>query len=186
MAETEAQWYILHTYSGYEVKVAEDLMKVVKNSNLRHLIEEVFVPGELITDENGEVVKIKDKEKDKEKGDKESKEKLFPCYVFVKMIVTNESWYICRNTRGVTGFVGPGSQPIPLSEDEVKNLGIISKEPTVSFAVGDMVCIKSGLLEGFEGTIKELDLDNNSVLVDVYMMGRITPAPLDISTIRKI
>ena len=99
MADTEAKWYILHTYSGYENKVANDIMKVVENRNLQNVIEEVYLPVEMTkqTKENGKEVEVE--------------EKLFPSYVFVKMIITNESWYICRNTRGVTGFVGPGSQP---------------------------------------------------------------------------
>ena len=137
MADTEAKWYILHTYSGYENKVASDIMKVVENQHLQNLIEEVYLPVEMTTEvkENGKEVQVE--------------EKLFPSYVFVKMIVTNESWYICRNTRGVTVFVGPGSQPTPLSEEEVKNLGIITKETGVSFDPGDRVIIKSGPLEGF-------------------------------------
>ncbi len=174
MADTQAQWYILHTYSGYEDKVAKDIKKVAENSNLQHLIEDVYLPTTTVTveKESGKIV--------------EEEEKLYPCYVFVKMIVTNESWYICRNTRGVTGFVGPGSQPIPLSEEEVKNLGIVTKENEASFAAGDMVSIKSGPLEGFEGTVKEVDAEKNTVLVDVYMFGQVTPATLEVSTIRKI
>ncbi len=174
MAETEAQWYILHTYSGYENKVASDIMKVVENRNLHHLIEDVYLPTVMTTEEkdSGKVVEVE--------------EKLYPCYVFVKMVVTNESWYICRNTRGVTGFVGPGSQPIPLSEEEVKNLGIVSKEADISFAVGDMVSIKSGPLEGFEGTVKEIDAEGKTALIDVSMFGRVTPATLELSTIKKI
>ena len=133
MADTEAKWYILHTYSGYENKVANDIMKVVENRNLQNVIEEVYLPVEMTkqTKENGKEVEVE--------------EKLFPSYVFVKMIITNESWYICRNTRGVTGFVGPGSQPTPLSEEEVKNLGIIEKETSISFDAGDRVSIKSRL-----------------------------------------
>ena len=131
MADTEAKWYILHTYSGYENKVASDIMKVVENRGLQNLIEEVYLPVEMTRQvkENGKEVEVE--------------EKLFPSYVFVKMIITNESWYICRNTRGVTGFVGPGSQPTPLSEEEVRNLGIITKETSVSLDVGDSVKIRT-------------------------------------------
>ena len=174
MADTQAQWYILHTYSGYENKVASDIMKVVENRNLRNLIEDVYLPTQTVTveKESGKMVEVE--------------EKIYPCYVFVKMIVTNESWYICRNTRGVTGFVGPGSQPIPLTEEEVRNLGIVSKEAQVSFEVGDMVSIRSGPLEGFEGTVKEIDTEKQTALIDVSMFGRVTPASLDISAIRKI
>ena len=174
MADTEAKWYILHTYSGYENKVANDIKKVVENRNFQNLIEDVFVPVEkqTRTKENGETELVD--------------EKLFPGYVFVKMIVTNESWYICRNTRGVTGFVGPGSQPTPLSEDEVKNLGITTKETTVSFDPGDRVSIKSGPLEGFEGVVKSVDVERMTADVDVSMFGRSTPATLELSAIAKI
>ena len=174
MADTQAQWYILHTYSGYENKVASDIMKVVENRNLQHLIEDVYLPTTVVTTEkeNGKTAEVE--------------EKLYPCYVFVKMIVTNESWYICRNTRGVTGFVGPGSQPIPLTEEEVRNLGIVSKEASLSFAIGDLVVIKSGPLEGFECTVKELDAEKQTALIDVSMFGRVTPATLEIASIRKI
>ena len=158
MADTEAKWYILHTYSGYENKVANDIMKVVENRNLQNIIEEEV----------------------------EVEEKLFPSYVFVKMIITNESWYICRNTRGVTGFVGPGSQPTPLSEEEVRNLGIVEKETSVSFDAGDRVSIKSGPLGGFEGVVKSIDLEHSTADVDVSMFGRSTPATLELSAIAKI
>lgn len=174
MADTETKWYILHTYSGYENKVASDIMKVVENRNLQHLIEDVFVPVETQNrpKKNGEMGQVE--------------EKLFPGYVFVKMIVTNESWYICRNTRGVTGFVGPGSQPTPLSEEEVRNLGIVTKETGVSFDPGDSVIIKSGPLEGFEGVVKNVDAEHMTADVDVSMFGRPTPTVIELSAIAKI
>jgi len=174
MADTEAKWYILHTYSGYENKVASDIMKVVENRGLQSLIEEVYLPVEMTRQvkENGKEVEVE--------------EKLFPSYVFVKMIITNESWYICRNTRGVTGFVGPGSQPTPLSEEEVRNLGIITKETSVSLDVGDSVKIKSGPLEGFEGTVSSVDPDQNKVVVDLVMMGQMAPTSFELSAVEKI
>ncbi len=174
MADTEAKWYILHTYSGYENKVASDIKKVAENRNIQNLIEDVYLPTKTVEveKENGKLVKVE--------------EKVFPSYVFVKMIVTNETWYICRNTRGVTGFVGPGSQPIPLTEEEVRNLGIASSEAEISFEVGDLVKIRNGPLEDFEGTIREIDKDKKTVLLDVSMFGRITPATLELSAIRKI
>lgn len=174
MADTEAKWYILHTYSGYENKVASDIMKVVENRNLQNLIEEVYLPVEMTKQvkENGKEVEVE--------------EKLFPSYVFVKMIITNESWYICRNTRGVTGFVGPGSQPTPLSEEEVRNLGITTKETSVSLDVGDSVKIKSGPLEGFEGTVSSIDPDHNKVVVDLVMMGQMAPTSFELSAVEKI
>ena len=175
MADSEAKWYILHTYSGYENKVAADIMKLVENRNLRHLIEDVMVPTvtKTIEKDNGKVVEVE--------------EKVYPGYVFVKMVETNESWYICRNTRGVTGFVGPESKPTPLSEAEVRDLEQGRKETAVSFEKGDKVVIKQGVLEGFEGTVSEVDEEKNTVLVDVFnMFGEVTPTTLEITAIKKI
>ena len=175
MADSEAKWYILHTYSGYENKVAADIMKVVENRNIRHLIEDVMVPTvtKTIEKDNGKVVEVE--------------EKVYPGYVFVKMVETNESWYICRNTRGVTGFVGPESKPTPLSEAEVRNLEQGREETAVSFEKGDKVVIKQGVLEGFEGTVSEVDEEKNTVLVDVFnMFGEVTPTTVEITAIKKI
>ena len=175
MADSEAKWYILHTYSGYENKVAADIMKVVENRNIRHLIEDVMVPTvtKTIEKDNGKVVEVE--------------EKVYPGYVFVKMVETNESWYICRNTRGVTGFVGPESKPTPLSEAEVRNLEQGRKETAVSFEKGDQVVIKEGVLEGFEGTVSEVDEEAKTVIVDVFnMFGEVTPTTLEITAIKKI
>ena len=175
MADSEAKWYILHTYSGYENKVAADIMKVVENRNIRHLIEDVMVPTGTRT-----------VEKDNGKVD-EVEEKVYPGDVFVKMVETNESWYICRNTRGVTGFVGPESKPTPLSEAEVRNLEQGRKETVASFEKGDKVVIKQGVLEGFEGTVSEVDEEKNTVIVDVFnMFGEVTPTTLEITAIKKI
>ena len=170
-----AKWYVVHTYSGYENKVANDIMKVVENRNIRHLIEDVMVPTvtKTIEKDNGKVVEVE--------------EKVYPGYVFVKMVETNESWYICRNTRGVTGFVGPESKPTPLSEAEVRNLEQGRKETAVSFEKGDKVVIKQGVLEGFEGTVSEVDEDKKTVIVDVFnMFGEVTPTTLEITAIKKI
>lgn len=170
---SEAKWYILHTYSGYENKVAANIMKLVENNNLHHLIEEVMVPTETVVEE-----------RDGKTHEYESK--LFPGYVYVKMVLTDDSWYICRNTRGVTGFVGPGSKPIPLTDAEVENLGVVQKTTGISFAVGDTVKIVSGQLVGLEGTVDEIDEANNSVSVTVSMFGRQTPATVEISAVQKI
>ena len=175
---SEAKWYILHTYSGYENKVANDIKTLAENRNLQHLIEDVMVPIGPATDDYGKPIL------DKEGNQKE--EKLFPCYVYVKMVMTDESWYICRNTRGVTGFVGPGSKPIPLTEEEVINLGVVKKVSEASVAVGDIVNIISGALEGFEGTVKEVDEAAGTVLVTVSMFGRETPTTLELSAVEKI
>lgn len=170
---SEAKWYILHTYSGYENKVANNIMKLVENGNLHHLIEEVMVPTEIVVEEH-------------DGKTKEVENKLYPSYVYVKMVMTDESWYICRNTRGCTGFVGPGSKPIPLTDEEVLNLGVVKKAAEISFAVGDTVNITSGALEGFEGVVQEIDEANSSVSVTVSMFGRETPATVEISAVQKI
>lgn len=175
MAESEAKWYIIHTYSGYENKVATDIMKVVENRGLQHLIEDVTIPTttNTIIKDNGQVVEVE--------------EKVYPGYVFVKMVKTDESWQLCRNTRGVTGFVGPESKPTPLSEEEVMNLERTSKAVKVSFEVGDKVVIKDGVLENFEGVVKEIDTEKQTAVVDVYnMFGEATPTTLELTAIRKI
>ncbi len=170
---SEAKWYVLHTYSGYENKVASNIMKLVENNNLHHLIEEVMVPTEIVVEERDGKVH-------------EYESKLFPSYVYVKMVHTDQSWYICRNTRGVTGFVGPGSEPIPLTDAEVANLGIVKKKAEVSFAVGDTIKIVSGALEGFEGTVDEINEADNTVSVTVSMFGRPTSATVEISAVSKL
>jgi transcriptional antiterminator NusG len=170
---SEAKWYILHTYSGYENKVMNNITTLVENRGLQHLIEEVMVPTELVT----EVTDGKTKQ---------TEVKLYPCYVYVKMVMTDESWYICRNTRGVTGFVGPGSKPIPLTEEEVRNLGVPQQVMEQSFKEGEIVTVVSGPLEGYEGVIKEYDEANAKVVLAVSIFGRETPTTLDTSAIKKI
>jgi transcriptional antiterminator NusG len=169
----KAEWYILHTYSGYENKVMNNINTLVENRGLQHLIEKVMVPTEIVTEVN-------------DGKTKEVEMKLYPCYVYVKMVMTDESWYICRNTRGVTGFVGPGSKPIPLTEEEVMNLGVSGKEIEQSFKPGEIVMVVSGPLEGYEGIIKEFDEANSKVLITVSMFGRDTPATLDLTSIKRI
>lgn len=175
---SDAKWYILHTYSGYENKVANDIRTLAENRNLQQLIEDVMVPIGPATDDYGKPVL------DKEGNQKE--EKLFPCYVYVKMVMTDETWYICRNTRGVTGFVGPGSKPIPLTDEEVRNLGVAKQSAQVRLAAGDLVNIISGSLEGFEGTVREVDEAAGTVVVTVSMFGRETPTTLELSAVEKI
>lgn len=176
MADSEAKWYILHTYSGYENKVAADITKLVENRNLQNLIEEAIIPT---------VTRTVEKEDGKTE---EVVEKVYPGYVFVKMVETNESWYICRNTRGVTGFVGPEGKPTPLSEEEVRELEHGRKETTVSaFEVGDRVAIRQGVLEGFEGEITNINSEKQLVEVAVEnMFGEKTPTTLEFSAVKKI
>ena len=182
MADSEAKWYIVHTYSGYENRVAADITKLVENRNLQNLIEEAIVPTtkklvEKEEKENGTTVK----------KTVEVEEKIYPGYVFVKMVETNESWYICRNTRGVSGFVGPEGKPTPLSEEEVRELEHGRKETPISFEVGDRVAIRQGVLEGFEGNIAEIDADLKTAVVNVEnMFGEVTPTTLELAAIKKI
>ena len=131
----EAKWYVAHTYSGYENKVKADIEKTIENRNMQDVIQEICVPME-------EVVEIKDDQK------KTVMRKLFPGYVIVKMIMTDESWYVVRNCRGVTGFVGPGSKPVPLTEQEIINMGLEKRTITLDFEVGDKIRVKYGPLEG--------------------------------------
>lgn len=169
---SEAKWYILHTFSGYEKKVADNIQKVVENRNLQHLIEEVMVPTETVTENHEGKVKTYES-------------KIYPSYVYVKMIMTDESWYICRNTRGCTGFVGPGSKPIPLTDEEVANLGVVPQTKEI-LKPGDLIRIISGTMKDLEGTVREINEDEGKALIIVSMFGKETPATLDLSSIQKI
>lgn len=163
----EAKWYVIHTYSGYENKVASNLEKTVENRKMRDLIQQVLVPTETVTE-------IKDEKK------RAVVRKIFPGYVLVKMILTDDSWYVVRNIRGCTGFVGPSSKPIPLTKEEVARLGVEKKEVEVNYGVGDSVQIVDGPLEGFVGTVKDIDKVKNRVRVTVFMFGRETPVDLEL------
>ncbi len=163
----EAKWYVVHTYSGYENKVATNLEKIVENRKLHDWIHEIRVPTETVTE-------IKDNKK------REVERKIFPGYVLVKMVMTDDSWYVVRNTRGCTGFVGPNGKPIPLTEEEVAALGVEKREIEVNYSVGDMVRIIDGPLENFSGVVDELDLDKNKVRLTISMFGRETPVELEL------
>ena len=167
MAE-EAKWYVVHTYSGYENKVASNLVTTVENRQMGELIQEVRVPTEKVTEitESGQR--------------KEVERKIFPGYVIVKMVMTDETWYVVRNIRGCTGFVGPSSKPVPLTDAEVDRLGIEQRSVEISYQVGDSVSIIDGPLEGFIGTVEELDVEKNRVRVVVSMFGRDTPVELEL------
>ncbi len=165
MAE-EAKWYVVHTYSGYENKVAQNLETIVENRKLQDWIHEVRVPTET-------VVEMKDNQK------KEIERKLFPGYVLVKMVMTDDSWFVVRNTRGCTGFVGPNGKPVPLTEEEIARLGVEKREVVINYAVGDMVRIIDGPLENFTGKVEEIDMEKSKVRVTVSMFGRETPVELE-------
>ncbi len=167
MAE-KAKWYVVHTYSGYENKVATNIEKIVDNRGIRDLIPEVKVPTEIVTE-------IKD---DKVK---EVERKLYPGYVMVKMIMNDDTWYIVRNTRGCTGFVGPGSKPVPLTEEEAAKMGVEKTSVEVNYKVGDTVNVVGGTMVGFSGVVNNIDVENNSVNVTVLMFGRETPVEFELN-----
>ena len=171
MADTnEARWYVVHTYSGYENKVARDLATMVESRGMQDLIHDIKIPTET-------VVEIKDDKK------KEVERKIFPGYVLIKMIVTDDSWYVVRNIRGCTGFVGPASKPVPLTDEEVAALGVEKHSVEVAYNVGDTVSIISGPLEGYSGIVKSIDTANNNVCVALSMFGRETPVELELDQI---
>lgn len=169
----EAKWYVAHTYSGYENKVKADIEKTIENRNMQDVIQEICVPME-------EVVEIKDDQK------KTVMRKLFPGYVIVKMIMTDESWYVVRNCRGVTGFVGPGSKPVPLTEQEIINMGLEKRTVSIDFAAGDQIRVKYGPLEGFIGFIDSIIMDRQKVKAKVSMFGRDTDVELDFNQVETL
>ncbi len=169
----EAKWYVAHTYSGYENKVKADIEKTIENRNMQDVIQEVSVPME-------EVVEIKDDKK------KTVMRKVFPGYVIVKMIMTDESWYVVRNCRGVTGFVGPGSKPVPLTDEEIASIGLEKKTVTVGFDVGDSIRVKYGPLEGFVGVITAIVMDKQKIKAKISMFGRDTDVELEFNQVEAL
>ena len=170
----EAKWYVVHTYSGYENAVKTSIEKFVTGRGMEDQILRIEVPMETVTEvsESGEA--------------KEVERKVFPGYVLVKMVMTDETWHLVRNVRGVTGFVGSGNKPIPLTEAEIASLGVEKKEVVVNYAVGDNVRITDGALESFLGVVEEIDLERQKVRVIVSMFGRETPVELDLDQIESI
>ena len=169
----EPRWYVVHTYSGYENKVKTDLEKTVKNRELEDYFFDIVVPME-------EQIEIKDGKR------KANLKKVFPGYVLVKMIVTEESWYIVRNTRGVTGFVGSGTDPIPLTNEEIRSMGFETSVVEINYDVDDSVKILNGALAGFIGTVQEINKEKGKVKVLVSMFGRETPVELELAQVEKV
>ena len=165
-----ANWYVVHTYSGYENTVKATIEKYVENRNMHELIHEISIPLETVTE-------ITDN------GPKDVERKVFPGYVLVKMVMNDETWHVVRNIRGVTGFLGVGNKAIPLSEADVAALGVEKREVVVSYELGDTVRITDGALESFLGTVDEIDLDNGKVRVVVSMFGRETPVELELDQV---
>ncbi len=169
----QAKWYVVHTYSGYENKVKTDLEKTIKNRELEEFFSDIVVPME-------EQIEIKDGKR------KTNLKKVFPGYVLIKMIVTEESWYIVRNTRGVTGFVGSGADPIPLTDEEIRNMGFEDVQVNVDYEVNDSVKIMNGPLVDFIGIVQEINKEKGKVKVLVSMFGRETPVDLEFSQVQKV
>ncbi len=166
-------WYILHTYSGYESMVKENLERLIENNNLQDMIFEVKIPMEQTIEEKNGKRKVVER-------------KLLPCYVFIKMVYSNQLWYWITNTRGVTGFVGPQGRPIPLREDEIRKMRLETVVVEGEFAVGDGVEVVSGPLEGFKGSIIELNDIAQKAKINVQMFGRNTDVEVEYLQIKKV
>ena len=168
------RWYVAHTYSGYENKVKTNLEKIVENRSMQEMITDIRIPTETVVESDGG-------------REKEVESKIFPSYVLIKMVMTDETWHIVRNIRGVTGFVGPGSKPVPLTDEEVA--AIITDEPVVTVAttleIGDMVEIIDGLFRGQSGRLAEISEDGENVTVLIPTMGRDMPLELERKFIKK-
>ena len=173
---SEANWYVVHTYSGYENKVKADLEKTIENRNLQDQIQEVSVPMLAVTELKNGLEKQADK-------------KMFPGYVLVRMVMNQDTWYVVRNTRGVTGFVGPGSEPTPLSEEEMLNMGFVEQsepEMLIDFEVGDMITVISGAWKDTVGAIKSINEGKKTITINAEVFGRETPVELNFSEIKNM
>lgn len=173
MSESAAHWYVVHTYAGYENKVKANLEKAIERLEMSHLVKEVQIPTE-------EVIEIRDNKK------KSVRRNVYPGYVMVKMVMTDESWYVVRNTRGVTGFVGSSGKPIPLTDKEVRAMGVEAVMIKLNIAVGENVRVLAGPLENFVGTVLEVHPDRQKVRVLISMFGRETPVELDFAQVERI
>ena len=170
----EANWYVVHTYSGYENKVKVDIEKTIENRNLQDQILEVAVPMQAVVEIKNGVEKAADK-------------KLFPGYGLINMVMNDDTWYVVRNTRGVTGFVGPGSKPVPLSVEEMASLNFKIPEVVVDFEVGDMVVVTAGAWKDTVGAIKSINETKKTVTISVEMfVGRETPVELGFKEVKKM
>lgn len=172
MAET-AKWYVVHTYSGYENSVAASIMKAAENRRMTDLIKEVRIPMETVTEFT-------------DGGEKTIERKVFPGYVLVKMTLTDESWHLVRNVRGATGFVGSDGKAVPLTEQEIYDLGVEIRTVNLDYEVGDTVKVLDGPLTGFLGKVEEIDIPGNSVSVVVSMFGRETPVDLELDQVEAL
>ena len=170
---SEAKWYVVHTYSGYENKVKANIDKTIENRHLEEQILEVRVPMQ-------EVVEVKNGTQ------KASQKKMFPGYVMIHMIMNDDTWYVVRNTRGVTGFVGPGSKPVPLTEAEISSLGIMNAEVVSNYEVGETIVVISGAWKDTVGMVKEVNSQKQTLTINVELFGRETPVEIQFSEVKKM
>ena len=169
----EANWYVVHTYPGYENKVKANIEKTIENRHLEEEILEVRVPME-------DVVEVKNGTK------KTVQKKMFPGYVLINMVMNDDTWYVVRNTRGVTGFVGPGSKPVPLTEAEMKPLGIKTENISVDFAEGDTIAVVAGVWKDTVGVVQRMDFGKQTATINVELFGRETPVEISFAEVRKM
>ena len=169
---SEAKWYVVHTYSGYENKVKANIEKTIENRHLEEEILEVRVPMQ-------DVVEMKNGAR------KTVQKKMFPGYVLINMVMNDDTWYVVRNTRGVTGFVGPGSKPVPLTEAEMKPLGIKQENVSIDFAEGDMIVVVAGAWKDTVGVVQRIDYSKQTATINVELFGRETPVEISFAEVRK-
>ncbi len=169
----KARWYVVHTYSGHENKVKANIEKIVENRGMQDLIQCVVMPTE-------DVVEVKNGQR------KVRTRKMFPGYVIVKMIITSESWYLIRNTQGVTGFVGHGSDPIPLTDEEVRHMGIEKVSFSIDVEAGDTVKVIDGPFDSFMGVVEDVNMEKQTLKVRISMFGRETPVELEFGQVEKV
>ena len=170
---SEAKWYVVHTYSGYENKVKANIEKTIENRHLEEEILEVRVPMQ-------DVVELKNGAR------KTVQKKMFPGYVLINMVMNDDTWYVVRNTRGVTGFVGPGSKPVPLTEAEMKPLGIKTENISVDFAEGDTIAVVAGVWKDTVGVVQRMDFGKQTATINVELFGRETPVEISFAEVRKM
>ena len=169
----EANWYVVHTYSGYENKVKANIEKTIENRHLEEEILEVRVPMQ-------DVVEMKNGAR------KTVQKKMFPGYVLINMVMNDDTWYVVRNTRGVTGFVGPGSKPVPLTEAEMKPIGIKQENVSIDFAEGDMIVVVAGAWKDTVGVVQRIDYSKQTATINVELFGRETPVEISFAEVRKL
>ena len=170
---SEAKWYVVHTYSGYENKVKANIEKTIENRHLEDEILEVRVPLQDVVEMKNGVSRTVQK-------------KMFPGYVLLKMVMNDDTWYVVRNTRGVTGFVGPGSKPVPLSDEEMKPYGLVSEEVQIDLAEGDAVVVTGGAWKDTAGVVAAINMQKQTVTINVELFGRETPVEISFKEIRKV